>query len=301
MKINLKNSKNYIYVALFAVFILALLFQLINITWITFTYLKINSFSYLILAFLLIPLNQFMEWKKWELICSSFSISAENKRNGFFAGIGTGFISPNGWGNFIGRLFYVERKNRVFVILETAFGNLSQLLATLVFGIVGLFFLSYSNVYLSFSIVALIGLLVVYFFSPSLLNYFFKNSKWNKRIQLFASNTFSFRIKILLFSLLRYVIFTLQFAFIFKAFWPPLTFEYLFSHITLVYLFTSIIPSFFSGKILIRETVALSIFSEHESLHAVVIVSSLIIWLFNNILPAVFSSFVSLRMKKMKQ
>lgn len=286
---------------MFALFVLTLLFQLMNVNWITFTYLKINSFSYLLLAFLLIPFNQYMEWKKWELICSSFSITTENKRNGFFAGIGTGFISPNGWGNFIGRLFFVERKNRVFVILETAFGNLSQLLATLVFGIIGLIFLHYSTIYLSISCVALILLLTVYFFSPSLLNSFFKNSKWNKRIQLFASNTFSFRSKILLFSLIRYIIFTLQFAFIFKAFWPPLTFEYLLSHITLVYLFTSIIPSFFSGKILIRETVALSIFFEHPSLDAVVIVSSLIIWLFNNILPAVFSSFVALRMKKMKQ
>lgn len=301
MKINFKYGKDYYYVALFAVFALVLLFQLLNVNWITFTYLKINALYYLIFAFLLIPINQLMEWKKWELICSNFPISSENKRNGFFAGIGTGFISPNGWGNFIGRLFFVERKNRVFVTLETAFGNLSQLLATIIFGIAGLIFLNYSTIYLSISIFALFGLLVVYFYCPSLLSYFFKKSKWNKRIHLFSSNTFSYRSKILLFSLFRYIIFTLQFAFIFKAFWPPLTFEYLLSHITLVYLFTSVIPSFFSGKILIRETVALSIFAEHQSLHATVIVSSLIIWLFNNILPAVFSSFVALRMKKMKQ
>lgn len=242
-----------------------------------------------------------MEWKKWELICSNFQISSENKRNGFFAGIGTGFISPNGWGNFIGRLFFVERKNRIFVTLETAFGNLSQLLATLVFGIIGLVYLNYSTISLSFSCVAFVGLICVYFFSSSLVNYFFKSSKWNKRIQLISSSNFSFRTKIFLFSLIRYVIFTLQFAFLFKSFLTHLPFEYLFSHISLVYLFTSIIPSFFSGKILIRETVALSIFSEHASLHAVVIVASLIIWLFNSILPAVFSSFVALRMKKMKQ
>ncbi len=292
----MKNAAKFAQIALFILVIGVLVFQLYRVDWHCFVDLKLSSPLYLIISLLLIPLNQFFEWLKWKQITAPLSIENKQVQKSFFAGIGTAFLSPNGWGNFVGRLFYLPKKEWIFIVLATAFGNLSQLIATLLFGFSCVFFEKTAIPILISSAVLLVLSIFVYAASLKLTTTFFSKSKWTKRFQTYELKLAKIRWKVLLFSILRYACFLLQFVFIFQAFGIN-DFFFLATKIAQIYLFTALVPALWSGKILIRETVALTVFSGTFVNDSVVLIACTLIWVFNIIIPTLFSSFVGIRMK----
>jgi hypothetical protein len=297
LKTQVKSVAKYAQIALFILVLGVLVFQLYRVDWKSFTNLKLTSPIFLMLSFLLIPLNQYFEWLKWKQITSTFAVDNLQVQKAFFAGIGTAFLSPNGWGNFIGRLFYLPKKEWIFVVLATAFGNLSQLIATFLFGCCIVFIEKTTFPVLVSTLILFVLSLIIYSSSLKLTTAFFSKSKWTRRIQHYEFQLAQIRWKVLVFSILRYICFALQFVFLFQAFGES-DFFFLLVKIIQVYLFTALVPALWSGKILIRETVALSVFSGTLVNDGVVLIACTLIWIFNIIIPTLFSSFVALRMKR---
>ncbi len=104
------------------------------------------------------PLNWFIEWLKWKTIVASKNISLRVRWHSFLSGMVSGVITPAYAGNFIGRMFYFDKKDRKEVILNTLVSNGAQFIISIVMGLIS-FTILYNNT--GSSIEILIGVLIL--------------------------------------------------------------------------------------------------------------------------------------------
>lgn len=282
----------------FVAVIWTLYFQLSNVDWEHAKGLDIKHWWALILAFLLLIPNLWMEFLKWKIITNPLGVEMKLVKNAFWAGVASGFMSPNGWGNFLGRLIYFQKRQTIYIIFSTALANLSQLIPTLLFGLFAVL-LKYGNsnsLWLLTSAGA-ICILALYFFGDYLLPKRRSRFPFVRKLQSIRGRYQSLKWPFLSFSVIRFLVFSLQYVLLFVTFGYE-DFWFLLTQIWLIYLFTSFIPSLWSGKVLIRETAALFVFSGTLVSVPDIIVSSIIIYLINIALPAFMSSFIWLPKRK---
>jgi hypothetical protein len=282
----------------FAAVIWTLYFQLRNVDWEHAKGLDIKYWWALVLAFLLLIPNLWMEFLKWKKITNPLQVEPKLVTNAFWAGVASGFMSPNGWGNFLGRLIYFQKRQTIYIIFSTALANLSQLIPTLLFGLFAVL-LKYGNsnsLWITTSLGAGV-ILLLYFFGDYLLPQRRSRILFVRRLQSIRGRYQNLKWPFLLFSTIRFLVFSLQYVLLFVTFGYE-DFWFLITQIWLIYLFTSFIPSLWSGKVLIRETAALFVFTGTAVSVPDVIVSSIIIYLINIALPAFMSSFIWLPKRK---
>lgn len=282
---------------LLAVIAVFFYFQFIKIDWSKEKIQLIHPF-YLIITLLLVPMNWFLEWIKWVITLNIAEVQTTQKikLNAFFAGIITGMLTPNMLGNFIGRIYYFERRNRISLIVLTLVSNYAQFIASIVFGIIGILILGKIPVDFEIDqfnfILIVIGLVVILFYFN--FEWFFKFLKRKARIHLLIRNIKRrrmYRWKILLLSFLRHGIFTLQFSFMLHAFGENLSLENVF-WIWQVYLWVTIAPSLILGKLAIRESIAIWVLTLAGMGELTVLISSFLIWTFNLLLPTIIGLFI---------
>lgn len=264
-------------------------YQLYSIDWKNAAGLTIHYPLALIAAFLLVSANLGLEFLKWNLIARQITEEKLAIRSAFWSGIATGFITPNGWGNFLGRLLFFRKREMLYITIATAFSNLSQLVPTLIFGI-----WAASSVFpklIWFFVLSGFVLLFLYFFADLLIPVNHKRYKWLKRFKIHASIYQKLKIPLLVLSTCRFVVFSLQFVLLFMAFGYT-DFWFLMEKVWLIYFITSFVPSLWSGKILIRESAALFVFANSAVETPDIIVVSLLVYLINIALPAMWSSLI---------
>lgn len=288
----------FIKLLVFVAVIWSLYVQLSRVDWEHATGLEIKHWWALVLAFLLLIPNLWMEFLKWKRITQPLNVETKLVKNAFWAGVASGFMSPNGWGNFLGRLIFFRKRETIYIIFSTALANLSQLIPTLLFGLFAAL-VTYGNSN-SFWIATACGSLIIltgYFYGDYLLPKKRSSYTFIRRLQSIRGRYQNLKWPFLALSMIRFVVFSLQYVLLFVAFGYE-DFWFLLISVWLIYLFTSFVPSLWSGKVLIRETAALFVFSGSVVSAPDVIVSSIIIYLINIALPAFMSSFIWLPKRK---
>jgi MFS family permease len=288
----------FIKLLVFVAVILSLYFQLRNVDWEHAKGLEIKYWWALIISFGLLLPNLWMEFLKWKEITKPLQADPVLVKNAFWAGVASGFMSPNGWGNFLGRLIFFQKRDTIYIIFSTALANLSQLIPTLVFGLFALL-LKYGNSN-SWWISTAIGgfvIILIYFYGDYVLPKKRSSFSFIRKLQSIHGRYQHLKSPLLFFSLIRFLVFSSQYVFLFVAFGYE-DIWFLFPQIWLVYLLTSFIPSVWSGKVLIRETAALFVFAGTAISVPDIIVTSIIIYLMNIALPAFMSSFIWLPKRK---
>ncbi|WP_300661497.1 hypothetical protein [Fluviicola sp.] len=288
----------FIKLLVFVAVIWSLYVQLSKVDWEHATGLEIKHWWALVLAFLLLVPNLWLEFLKWKRITRPLNVELKLVKNAFWAGVASGFMSPNGWGNFLGRLIFFRKRETIYIIFSTALANLSQLIPTLLFGLFAAL-VSYGNSNSLWIATASGSLFILagYFYGDYLLPKKRSSYTFVRRLQSIRGRYQDLKWPFLAFSLIRFVVFSLQYVLLFVAFGYE-DFWFLLINVWLIYLFTSFIPSLWSGKVLIRETAALFVFSGSMVSAPDVIVSSIIIYLINIALPAFMSSFIWLPKRK---
>lgn len=282
----------------FVAVIWTLYIQLNNVDWEHAKGLDIKHWWALVLAFLLLIPNLWMEFLKWKIITNPLHVEMKLVKNAFWAGVASGFMSPNGWGNFLGRLIYFQKRQTIYIIFSTALANLSQLIPTLLFGLfVVLLKYGDSNSLWFLTSGGAMGILALYFFGDYLLPKRRSRFLFIRRLQSIHGRYQNLKWPFLTFSVIRFLVFSLQYVLLFVTFGYA-DFWFLLTQVWLIYLFTSFVPSLWSGKVLIRETAALFVFSGTIVSVPDIIVSSIIIYLINIALPAFMSSFIWLPKKR---
>jgi hypothetical protein len=283
---------------LFAALLLVILFQLGSEDWSQINGVKLFHPFSLLLAIVLVYANQWCEWKKWKAAAQTLVAGRSELRSAFFSGIGTGFLTPNGWGNFVGRAAYVRKRDRYFIVFSTFLSNVSQVLPTLLFGAAGVAFtdkLPAALGWIAFG--AWIAICLLFLFGEKLAPKKGSRIRIIPRTRLLAVRTGKLRLKLFFWSNVRFLIFSLQYLLLFHAFGHSDTLE-IFSGVWLLFLLTSFVPSLWSGKVLIRETAAIFVFSGSSVPVPDALLVCLLIWLINVVLPAAVSAFGSFALTK---
>lgn len=272
--------------------------QLKSMQWNDFNSFSAPSFLPVLLMICLLPLNYFLEWKKWSLILKRLEVKTTKSLEiqSFFAGLLTAILTPNMQGNFLGRIYYFSRQQRVAIILLTLWSNYLQFCVAVLFGVISIWAIG-SDSYLPISFGIKIGLLllVIISFLPVFIGSkiipLFKRFKSVRRIQGLLDNHRAFSFQLLFFSSARYLVFSIQFFLVLYAFGGA------FSFVTLllvwqIYLWTTFAPSLILGKIVVRETIAVWVLAGIGIGSWNIIFTSLFIWFINLILPALFGFVV---------
>lgn len=291
-------TKLILFIALFVV----LYFQLTGIQMEAWNAFHLDHPLAIFLCILLMPLNWWYEFKKWTLTLDQLEIDeGMNQRvHSFLAGIVTGLITPNMIGNFLGRIYFFDRRHRANIVLFTLVNSHAQLLSTLIAGLAGIVMagsvIGYANnQFISISALIIIPLMVLgYYLMDLILIRFNGNKNYLRSFAHKLRDSGNYRTKILLWSVLRYFTFVLQYLLILYAFDVPFSWDILYA-LMQIYLISTLFPSLFFGKLGIRESIGLVVLGTLGVNEFAIIVSSLVVWVVNLLIPALISLMICKR------
>ncbi|MBT7622345.1 MAG: hypothetical protein HN593_07945 [Lentimicrobiaceae bacterium] len=271
----------------------------------------------LISVLLLIPLNILLEGMKWQyLMIKLEKISIYTAVKGVLAGISVSMIMPNRVGDYLGRVFILKKADRFQAVLATILGSLAQLLTTIIMGLIGIilfipdYFIISTGlnywIYLGIimGVVIAIAVLVFIYLNFSVFSVVIKkiSGKYYNKIQRY-SQVFSWYnqkelMNVLLLSIFRYLIFSMQFYLLLKVFGVGISYPVAMMLISIVYLMMAIIPTVALTEIGVRGSVSLYIFKQYfettggwqPEVAVGVLSASSFLWLCNLILPAIIGA-----------
>ena len=267
-------------------------------------------------VFLMMFLNWFVESVKWKFLIQKIEkVSIFTALRAVFSGITVSVFTPNRVGEYGGRIFCLEKADRIQAVLITVLGSMAQLLTTIFFGSIGILFLNnyipqLEELYnqmgfaypLLFFILLFLNILLLLLFHnisiiSNLMDKFNWLSKYKKYKEVFTFYNAQELMMVFLLSIFRYAIFTTQFFILLKLFAVDISY---FNAIilTMVMLFAiSIIPTIAISEIGIRGSVALYLFSL-VSVDAIGILSAtFLLWVINLLLPAIIGTFFVFTLK----
>jgi hypothetical protein len=289
------QSKNrriirWISIVLFLILLLVQLFGKKELLFVNFDSPLSWSFGFMLL--LLMPLNWGIERLKWVSILrfEKVSMSKKDTTKSFASGMISGFLSPSYFGNFLGRLSYFEAEQGKRIVSLTMLSNSAQFLSSLLFGLAALVIMPDYDFLEGLSwVYVLIGLaLLALYFSFDKIR-FLRIFAEKKGI---AFGTLGLRSNFLILSLIRYLVFSFQYILMLSFFNGEVVLSD-FVAIWLIYLLMTLSPSLLFGKLLVRETWSVLILTSIGYSASIALLSALILWLVNNVLPTLISFFIA--------
>ena len=256
----------------------------------TYRIINVNYIAVFPLIFLVF-INWYLEYVKWRIITEANQFNEEKINiQAFFAGVLGSFLTPSIAGNFLGRIWYYPSSLRWKIGVHSSLANLSQTIVAICFGIPVLL---YTNLYTLHSLLWFVFSLVFLVSMYLWLDRFFIKFPWQK-IRIMSKNLLSstIRLKFLAISFLRYLVMLAQYICALLVFNAELTIGWI-APIVLVFLFVTLTPSLFFGKIIVRESIALTVFSFFALPLNEVFFASLLIWVLSIFLPAMYALLVT--------
>ena len=272
----------------------------------------INNTLFILLALFLVSVNIYLEGIKWKLQLKPIEdISIWKSFISIFTGITSGMFFPNRMGNFLGRIFMLEKGDRIKAAMVTIVGGFGQMIATISVGLIAsLFFVKKYLVLLTIAAIFIIAILLIMYFNIQILKYFhflipkkFKE-KTKEYFEIFSFYNKIELLKILTISFLRYFLYTFQFVLLIWAFNIPLTYFQAMIPISLTYVLMMIIPFITITEIAVRGSVSILVFEKwlvinniNTSYGMMVFSASSLLWIFNIAIPSVIGLFLIYRLK----
>ena len=241
--------------------------------------------------------NWSLEILKWQTVASNVKpMSLKTAMKQSLASLTISLATPNRIGDYGAKAYFFETSKRKQILLLNFFSNSTQMAITSIFGIIGLLYLVVEfSLELSAWKLMLFGLFVAILL---ILGYVFKQKELlikgftiNKVLLYFKKLPSGVKIKTVLYSLGRYMIFSFLFYELLLFFGAEITLENAIFMIASMYLLVSIIPTLFIFDVVIRGGVAVWLFSMVEIPELSVLCAVLAMWLLNFVLPSILGSF----------
>ena len=261
------------------------------------------------LVILMMFLNWFLESLKWRFLISKIEkISIKQSLRAVFSGITISAFTPNRVGEYGGRVFCLEKADRVQAIFITVIGSMAQLLITILFGLIGILLLP--NLMLDFNqllseiiffypimlfvFILLIGLLLILFLNASVFSVMLSKLEFLKRFSkyndVFAFYNSSELLEVLLYSAARYLVFTTQFFILLQVFDVSVSYIDAIILISTMLFVISIIPTIAITEITVRGSIALFLFSLVSNNTLGILSATFVMWIINLLLPALIGT-----------
>tara|TARA_B100001741_G_scaffold53223_1_gene41088 strand:+ start:2000 stop:2956 length:957 start_codon:yes stop_codon:yes gene_type:complete len=262
---------------------------------------------YLVGVILMMFLNWLVEALKWRYMISKIeNISIMTAYRAVFTGITVSTFTPNRIGEYGGRVFCLEKGDRIKAVFITVLCSMSQLLVTILYGSISLFILFdeilIDKTFLSVSLLILLNLFLLfsYFNISHIVNFLgkFKLIKsFKKYFEVLVMYNYKDLIIAFIYSNSRYFIFSLQFIILLHVFGINISFMDAILSVMLIFFFITITPTITIAEIGVRGSVAIFVLGLFSSNDIAILSSTTLLWLINLIIPAIIGSFFIFSLK----
>lgn len=248
--------------------------------------------------------NWFFEILKWQKLVQIIqNISFKDALEQSLGGLTASLVTPNRIGDYGAKVMYYTNRFKGKIVLLNLVGNISQMTITTVFGVIGLtIFVNFYQVDINYYRVTrfvfiLLIIAILSFFGVKHRRFKVKGHSYVDIIDFIKSITINVKAKTLVFSLIRYLIFSFQFYFFLSVFGVAIDYLDAMVVITSMYFLASIIPSISIFDVVIKGSVAVFLFSflKINELTILTIITSM--WLLNFVIPSVFGGYYILNFR----
>lgn len=264
---------------------------------------SISTITMLILMFLS-TFNWILEIKKWQTLVSSFlEISFKEAKSQTLGALTASLLTPNRIGDYGAKAMYFPSQFRKKVMFLNLLGNSVQMGMTTIFGAVGLSYftlrfrpeLNYSGIYIWLAGIVIISVALIIILKSAWLK---KQKKAIYKLLDFIKHiSKKVMVKIILYSLVRYLIFSFQFYYLLFLFGVEISYFEGMITISSMYFLSSIIPSIFIFDVVIKGGVAVYLFGLMGVSELIILSVVTLMWILNFVLPSVIGSYHVLRFK----
>lgn len=283
-----------------------------------------DFFVYFWLVVFMMFVNWSIETRKWQLLISKLeTVSFLTAFQAVLAGMTISSFTPNRIGEFIGRIFILDKANKWEGVFVTIIGSLSQLLTTLIVGMIAVFFFipyyfgnSEVNIYLYVGIglvaITAIVLLMLAYFNLEILVViarrlgFARSNPLIRYLRVFALFSNKALAKILWLSFLRYTVFTTQFYLLLHVLNVDISYPAACMLIALIFFIDTAIPTIVLTEWGVRASLAVFMFTTYfnytgmvvsEATTIAIVAASTLLWFINLVIPAIIGSVFIFKLK----
>jgi uncharacterized membrane protein YbhN (UPF0104 family) len=291
-----------------------------------------NYFIYIAIAlFILMFLNWAVEAIKWRLLISKIErISWYKSFKAVLSGVAVSSFTPNRVGDYFGRVFILERANRIEGVFITILGSMSQLLITFTVGTSSLYvmfaaypqtLLNYFNIPDYLYVYFLWGGAVLVIAANILVTLLFLNisvlssltgrlkgkmvEKLQSYIQVLSAYTLRELFIVILLSLLRFIIFSSQLYLLLLLFSVNLPYVEAMMIIAVIFFVMTMIPTVAITELGIRGSVSLFLLGLYfgnplelpTMISLGIVAASTTLWIINLAIPALLGGIFVFNLK----
>lgn len=276
-----------------------------------------NQTSGLQLTFVIVLLfaNWGIEARKWQLVIGTIQpIRWIQCLKAIFTGTTLAFFTPNRMGEYLGRVLYIEPGKRGQAISLTLVCSMAQLLVTLIVGSIGLLVIrremlaqmeESSSVWLQWifylAILAATFLTLLYFrlsWIVRLIEKIPRIGQFVRYVRVLDNFNATMLLRILSLSLIRYLVFIVQYYLLFKVFNVQVSGWQVLWSVSVVFLVLAIIPTIaLVTELGVRWKTSIEVIQLFSSNLVGIMAASLAIWIINLVIPALLGSLLILNIK----
>lgn len=245
-----------------------------------------------------------LESKKWQLLVNRNETTTYGTAfKGVLSGAALNIVTPNQLGDFVGRVLYLKQTDKVRGTLVTVIGHTAQVIMTAAFGICASLWLLLQQNAITESIYKLLNgvlLLLLVLAVFGFLNIrFIAKLKLPQRIisylHVFELYNKSELVSVLIISLLRYVIFIVQYYLLVQLFKVDVTLLQCIMCVMAMMCAQSFVPSFILVEIGMRGASALWFFGLFTTAVTPVLLTTYVLWIINAMIPGITGLFLLLK------
>lgn len=264
----------------------------------------------------LMIVNWGLEAVKWKLSVQQVQqVSLGKAFRAVLSGVSFSVSTPNRVGEYLGRVLYMDDGNRLKAISLTIMGSISQLLITLIAGLISLFFLRHTlaehQLLTSFWLRMIgygvgLGVLILTFFYfrlPWLIRWVDRLPAMRRFVWLIeALEHFNATLlwRLLSLSATRFLVFILQYYLLFRLFNVEISWPQALATISVMFLVMAVIPTIALFTDLgLKGEVSLKLVGLFSTNQLGIGLTTLSIWLINLVIPALAGSLLILSIKRL--
>ncbi|PZP49151.1 MAG: hypothetical protein DI598_08515 [Pseudopedobacter saltans] len=269
----------------------------------------------------LMLLNWTLEAVKWRYLVQSVErISLFKGLRAVMSGLSFSLFIPNGLGEYLGRMLYLNDGKRLRSISVSIVGSISQVIVTFIMGLIGTIILLHQGIGngalpinpvsrwwlqgLFYFVIGSTVLLILMYFKISWFAKWLQKIPWIYRNRIFIVSLESYDTKllakVLLFAFLRYLVFILQYLLVFYMLDIKIPVLECSAATAAMFLIMAVVPTIPVAEVSVRGQISLQLFGLFSNNHLGIISAAILIWMVNIIIPSILGTLFILGVKLFK-
>jgi hypothetical protein len=281
---------------------------------------SVSTMSVISVIFLML-VNWGIEARKWQLSLNGVvSISFFTCFRAVFAGNAFALFTPNRTGEYFGRMLMLPRNVMARSVPVTIVCSISQIIATFAAGCVGMFLLKKDIVtyfgnsrtlsfwfdFLFYTSVIVLLVLTFSYFKVSMVSKLVRSANKLKALHhaiiVLEGFNATILLSILSLSIIRYLIFVVQYFMLFRIFGVGLNWWQAFWAVSVVFLVIAVIPAIgVLSELGVRWQTSIQLLQVYSTNITGIFATSLSVWLINLVIPAIIGGVLILALKLFEQ